>query len=127
MSKAENMQAALRRWMRAWPDADGSCIPALFAQDAVYSECYGPEYHGRAQIARWFADWNADGRVLRWDCKRLLCADGTVIAEWYFECEHGGAHSAFDGVTLADFDENGQIVCLKEFQSDVSHTCPYET
>ncbi|MEA5050708.1 MAG: nuclear transport factor 2 family protein [Oscillospiraceae bacterium] len=120
----DEKERALRRWFEAWLTNDGSCIGELFAPDAVYSECWGPVYRGRAQIARWFADWNAGGRVLAWRIGRVLCAGAGAAAEWYFECEHDG-HAAFNGVTLADFGADGKIVSLREFRSDPAHVFPY--
>ena len=86
---------------------------------------YGPEYHGLAQILRWFKDWNARGRVLEWSVKRVIEKDRTAVAEWYFKCEYDGVTDGFDGVTIADFDENGKIVKLCEFQSKAEHYYPY--
>ena len=75
-------------YFAAWLAKDASVLPSVFAHDVVYSECYGPEYHGLAQIKSWFADWNRRGTVLRWDIKNTISAANTVCAEWYFRCEY---------------------------------------
>ena len=91
----DEKERALRRWFEAWLTNDGSCIGELFAPDAVYSECWGPVYRGRAQIARWFADWNAGGRVLAWRIGRVLCAGAGAAAEWYFYLKENNNDRAY--------------------------------
>lgn len=117
-------ETMIRRYFDAWLRADGTVLPALFAENAVYSECYGPEYHGLAQIERWFKDWNAHGHVLQWTIKRILCTENTCTVEWYFACQYDGLAS-FDGVSLVDFNADGKIQKLAEFQSEAKHTFPY--
>ena len=120
------MEEQLCRYFAAWLAQDAQVVRESFAEDAVYSECYGPEYRGLAQILRWFEDWNRAGRVLRWDIKRILRHENTVVAEWHFVCDRAGTVSAFDGVTIADFDREGKrIVKLSEFQSKAEHSFPY--
>lgn len=115
------------RWFEAWLRQDAAGLEELFAPDAVYSECYGPEYHGLPQIRQWFADWNQRGRVLQWDIRRIRHCGETAVAEWYFCCDYGGNVDGFDGVSLIDFDREGKIAALREFQSKAEHCFPYET
>ncbi|MDO4357868.1 MAG: nuclear transport factor 2 family protein [Clostridia bacterium] len=119
------MEATLRRYFQAWIDQDASALEQTFARDVVYTECYGPEYLGLGQVKRWFADWQRRGRVLEWTIRRVLTRGNSVVAEWYFECEYDGVIDGFDGVTIADFDAQGKIVRLREFQSRTEHVYPY--
>lgn len=119
------MEETLRRYFQCWLDQDDGPLKDIFSNDIVYSECYGPEYRGLAQVLQWFRDWNRTGRVLRWDVKQVLACGRTAVVEWYFACDAEGQRSAFDGVTLAEFDGGGKIVSLKEFQSKAEHCCPY--
>jgi uncharacterized protein (TIGR02246 family) len=57
----------IEAYFQAWISQDESRLAEFFAPDAVYSECYGPEYRGLTQIVYWFQDWNKRGRVTRWD------------------------------------------------------------
>ena len=104
------MQQAVRAYFETWLRKDIGVVERTFSKDAVYTECYGPEYHGLEQILRWFADWNQKGTVLQWRIRRML--------------EQG--RSAFDGVSVIDFDEAGKICRLSEFQSKAEHIYPYE-
>ena len=119
------MKETLTKYFRAWVDADAGVLETTFSDDAVYTECYGPEYHGLAQIRRWFADWNQKGRVLQWDLRRTVEQGRTIVAEWYFRCLYNGKTEGFDGVTVADFDDEGRIVRLSEFRSEAEHIFPY--
>ena len=121
----DHKESSLRRWFSAWIDRDAGVIDEVFAQNIVYSECYGPEYRGLAQIHRWFADWNQKGRVLEWTIREMYCDGDALIAVWYFLCDYEGSVGGFDGVTIAKFSEEGKIVSLREYQSDSKHVFPY--
>ena len=96
------MQQIVRAYFEAWLQKDIETVKRTFSEDAVYTECYGPEYHGLGQILRWFADWNQKGTVLQWRIRRMLEQGRTVTAQWYFQCDYDGTVSAFDGVSLIE-------------------------
>ena len=121
------MEDRIRACFQSWIDRDAEAFRNAFSEDAVYSECYGPEYHGLQQLTQWFCDWNQRGRVLEWTIKRCLEQGCTAVVEWYFRSVYDGVEDAFNGVTIADFDAAGKIVCLKEFQSKAEHWYPYES
>lgn len=54
----------IKNYFQAWINNDMETIKQTFSDNIVYSECYGPEYHGLPQIIRWFNDWNKKGHVL---------------------------------------------------------------
>ena len=116
----------LRAYFRSWIDNDISVLPEIFSEDVVYTECYGPQYHGLEQLHRWFEDWNRQGRVISWDISRVMECGSTLIAEWYFRCVFGGEESGFDGVTVADFNAGGKIIRLSEYESKAEHIFPYD-
>lgn len=115
----------IKRYFDAWIKNDIEIVKETFSQNIVYSECYGPQYHGLAQIIRWFTEWNEKGRVLEWNIKRTIQKNNILVAEWYFKCNYNNHMDEFDGVTIADFDENMQITRLCEFQSKAEHYYPY--
>ena len=119
------MTEIIQKYFQAWIDVDLRTVKEIFSDDIIYSECYGPEYHGLPQIIQWFEEWNSKGRVLEWTIKQTIEHKQTIIAEWYFKCSYEGNIDGFDGVTIADFDNNGKIVLLREFQSKAEHYCPY--
>lgn len=119
------LSKVVRDYFAAWLEKNASVLPEVFARDVVYSECYGPEYRGLDQIQSWFADWNQRGTVLQWDIKNLISCGNVMCAEWYFLCEYDGNTDAFDGVSWIEFDAEGKIRALREFQSKPEHCFPY--
>ncbi len=115
----------IEAYFQAWISQDESRLPEFFAPDAVYSECYGPEYRGLTQIVRWFRDWNKRGRVTRWDILGSIRQGNSLAVEWTFGCVYDGEKSLFSGVSLIEFNEDGKIQSLKEFQSKAKHVFPY--
>ena len=119
------MERVIRRYFQAWVNPDIEAIKEIFSESIIYSECYGPEYHGLAQILQWFEDWNTRGCVLEWSIKRIMEQGKSLVAEWFFKYEYDGKTDAFDGVTIADYDDCNRIVKLCEFQSKAEHCFPY--
>ena len=121
-----NHQNILRQWFHAWLENDAGSIDHIFTDGIVYSECYGPEYHGIEQIKKWFAEWNKKGKVLEWTIKQMIQQDSILVAEWRFKCIYNDIEDEFDGVTIAEFDNDMRISKLREFQSKAEHYFPYE-
>lgn len=119
------MNEIIQEYFQAWINADVKPIKEIFCEDIIYSECYGPEYHGISQIIQWFEDWNKKGRVLEWRIKQTIIHNKTIVVEWYFKCIYEGNTDGFDGITIAVFDDNNKIASLKEFQSKANHYFPY--
>ena len=115
----------ISNYFESWINKNSSIIKNTFDLNAVYSECYGPEYHGAAVIEKWFGDWNKHGTVLAWDIKQFIHQADMTAVEWYFKCEYDGNIDEFDGVSIIEFDHENRIVNLKEFQSKIPHYYPY--
>ena len=120
------MKQIIREYFDSWIRKDIETVKKTFAQNIIYTECYGPQYHGLDQVLQWFDDWNKTGTVLEWSIKRTIEEGQTAVVEWYFKCDCNNKVSGFDGVTIADFDENKKIVRLSEFRSDCDHIYPYD-
>lgn len=119
------MEDKIHRYFDAWLKQEESGLENIFSEDVVYSECYGPEYHGRDQILRWFRDWNARGKVIAWDWKGWIRQGNRAAVEWHFACEYDGKPDAFDGVSMIEWSDSGRICALREFQSKTEHVFPY--
>lgn len=120
-------ERVVRNNFGSWLKKDVDSFSACFAEEATYSECYGPEYHGVAQLRRWFEEWNQYGAVLQWDIKQFIGVEDTVVAEWYFRCIYDGNCDGFDGVSIIVFNKENQITSVKEFQSKAEHYFPYSS
>ena len=120
------MEKIIRQYFDCWLKKDIVPLKEIFADNVIYTECYGPEYQGLDQVLRWFREWNEKGTVLKWDIKQVLAQGNILAAEWYFECNYDGAVSGVDGVTRVVFDGDGKIASLKEFESKAQHHHPYD-
>ena len=83
------MKEIIMAYFQSWLDNDAEVLKDVFAEQAVYSESYGPEYHGLSQIITWFENWNNKGKVLEWTIKRIIENDkslgsGFEIGHSYF-------------------------------------------
>lgn len=116
----------VKSYFQAWLDKNIEPLGNIFSDDIVYTECYGPEYHGLSQILKWFSAWNKNGTVLKWKIKNFIHQCAFTAVEWYFEYNYDNEISGFDGVSIVEFNENMKIVSLKEFQSKSEHNYPYE-
>lgn len=109
-----------------WLNKDPSVLESVFSESVVYSECYGPVYHGLSQLKLWFADWNKQGTVLKWDIHAFITSGNQVVCRWYFECEYIKNVDGFDGVSWFVFDDEDKIASVCEYQSTLPHVYPYE-
>lgn len=120
------MKELVEKYINAWFDINVDVIDELFANEATYSESYGPEYVGKHQIMRWYSDWNKVGRVLVWEIRHYIENGNAAIFEWYFECCYNNEVSSFDGMSVIEFNKNNKIIKVREFSSKHEHTYPYE-
>ncbi len=123
MTKQEQLVAS---YFHSWLTKDASVLKETFAEDAVYTESWGPVYYGLSQIEQWFCDWHKQGTVLKWEIKEFLSDGNRTICSWYFECNYMGEISGFDGVSWIVFNDEGKISTLDEYQSKLPHHTPYE-
>lgn len=119
-------EKVIENYFQSWINKNSQILRKTFDLNAVYSECYGPEYRGLEIIERWFTDWNKRGTVLIWDIKQFIHQDNLTAVEWYFKYEYDGVVGEFDGVSLIEFNNANYIVNLKEFQSKIPHYYPYK-
>lgn len=112
-------------YFRSWINKDNTTLSKIFDPNIIYTECYGPEYHGLDTVEKWFDDWNTRGTVLVWTIKQFIHQDSVTAVEWYFKCEYESETGAFDGVSLIEFNPDNLIVNVKEFQSKTPHCYPY--
>ena len=119
-------EEALRLWLDMWLRREDFGLEDLFAPDAVYTESWGPVYRGREAIAHWFREWLTRGRVLAWDIHRFFHAGDQTAVTWFFRCQMGGEEPVeFEGVSVAEWTEDGQIARLTEYCCEPAQYDPY--
>lgn len=119
-------EVLIQKYFKTWLEKENAIWKDIFSKDIVYSECYGPEYHGIDQLYQWFSDWNKIGTVIEWKIKGFVHQGNMTVVEWYFCCDYNHEISGFDGVSMIRFNEEKKIAELKEFQSKAEHYYPYE-
>ena len=92
----------------------------------VYTESWGPQYHGRKAVGHWFAEWNTRGRVLVWEIRQFFHKGEQTAVEWYFKNQmDSGTVEEFDGISLVQWAPDGKICALKEFGCNRNTYDPY--
>ena len=117
----------IRLWFDMWLQRQDLGISDIFSDDAVYTESWGPEYHGTAKIRLWFEEWNTRGSVLQWDIRQFFHKGDQTVVEWYFKCQMEDERTdAFDGVSLIEWTDDDRIRLLKEFGCNINNYDPYQ-
>ena len=117
----------IRLWFDMWLQKKDLGISEMFADNSVYIESWGPEYHGSEKIKLWFDEWNTRGTVLQWDIKQFFHKENKTIVEWYFKNQmKNGTVEVFDGISLIEWTSNNKILSLKEFGCNINTYDPYE-
>ena len=122
----DEREQKLRTWFEMWLRQSDEGAEALFDQDAVYIESWGPEYHGAEKIRHWFREWNTRGTVLQWDIRQFFHKDAQSVVGWYFQnAMNDGRQEIFEGMSLIRWTEEGKIAFLQEFGCNVNRYDPY--
>lgn len=120
-----NKEQIIRAYFKSWIKQDISVIKNNFAENIIYSECYGPIYRNKSEVLKWFKDWNQNVKVLLWNIKQIILAQSKAVVEWHFKCNDQSKINEFDVVSLITFNKQNQIIEVKEFKSDSKHYFPY--
>ena len=123
MKERENV---ITNYFNSWITKDEKILEKTFSQNAIYIESWGPAYRNKTQIMTWFKDWNRENAVLEWSVNAFYHTSNESICEWFFECDCGGNIDGFNGVSIITFNENSEIILLKEFQSKTPNIYPYD-
>lgn len=123
----EQRERIIRRWFEMWLRAEDCGIRDIFAPDCVYTESWGPEYHGAAQVKHWFDEWNTRGKVLQWDIKQFFHQGCQTAVQWYFKNRlQNGQSEEFEGISLIVWNKRGQIISLTEYGCNIHRYDPYQ-
>lgn len=120
-------EETIRLWFDMWLQKKDLGILKIFSENAVYTESWGPKYHGASKIKLWFDEWNTRGTVLQWDIKQYFHKENQTIVEWYFKnTMNNGKVEAFDGISLIEWTPDDKIQSLKEFGCNKNNYDPYQ-
>ena len=103
------------QYIEGWVVANREQILSTLDPACLIIESYGPTYHGREMVSRWFDSWFAPGnRVNRWEVTSFYTADEGCFFEWIFECTYAGQRYNFEGASVARV-SRGKIISLREY------------
>lgn len=123
----EAREEVIRLWFDMWLRREDFGIQDIFDRDAVYTESWGPVYHGSAAIGYWFHEWNTRGRVLVWDIRQFFHSGNQTAVTWFFQCQMGEeAPIGFEGVSVVRWTEDGKIGSLTEYCCEPEQYNPYQ-
>lgn len=77
----------IKNYFQSWLDKNIEPLENIFSDDIIYSECYGPEYHGLPQILKWFSDWNMQRSMVRNRRKRGFFREKIICCIHWFQRE----------------------------------------
>lgn len=122
----EERESRICLWFEMWLMQQDLGMEAIFAENVVYTESWGPEYHGRKAVKHWFQEWNTRGRVTTWDIKQFFHKKDQTVVEWNFKNEmKDGTVEAFEGMSLIIWTADNRIKGLKEFGCNLDRYDPY--
>lgn len=122
----QKREDTIHLWFDMWLQARDLGIEQIFAPDCLYTESWGPQYRGAAQVAYWFREWNTRGKVVRWDICQFFHKEDQTVVEWSFRNEmKDGRAEEFDGLSLIRWDGAGRISSLREFGCNTRNYDPY--
>ena len=122
----QKREDTIHLWFDMWLQARDLGIEQIFAPDCLYTESWGPQYRGAAQVAYWFREWNTRGKVVRWDIRQFFHKGDQTVVEWVFRnTVDGGRVEAFEGMSLVTWTADGRIAALKEFGCNQDRYDPY--
>lgn len=126
-TRRRHREAQVRQWFAMWlTKQDTGMVETLFAADAHYIESWGPEYHGRTNIQRWFAEWNTRGTVVQWDIGTFFHREDQAVVSWHFcAAMEDGTTQSFDGLSLLRWNDREEICFLQEFGCNQHRYDPY--
>jgi ketosteroid isomerase-like protein len=114
--------AAARRWVavweRAWPDADGDAIAALYADDAVF---YSHPFRARQAPAEYVA-WTF-GEQTAAECRfgeQVAAGDRAAVDWWAVITERDDSEQTLAGTSLLRFRADGLVVEQRDVWADES-------
>lgn len=117
----------IQSWFQMWLEKKDTGLQDIFAEDAVYIESWGPEYHEADKIKLWFEEWNTRGDVLRWDIRQFFHSGDQTVVVWCFEnAMRDRKKEAFDGMSLVKWTPDDRIALLQEFGCNKDRYDPYK-
>ena len=113
MQKIELFQQTIDAWL----NKDLEKLLNVLSEDILCTEYFGAQYQGKAEIEKWFCQWNnpVENKVKSWTVDKYYVDNGTALFTWTFRCFYEGKEGILDGISLVKF--SGNKICeIQEFE-----------
>ena len=101
----------------AWLNKDIKKLLIVLSEDILWTEYFGAQYQGKAEIEKWFCQWNnpVENKVKSWTVDKYYVDNETALFTWTFRCFYEGKEGILDGISLVKF--SGNKICeIQEFE-----------
>lgn len=123
----KNYKELIGSYFNCWLLQDETELSILFHPNCMYVESFGPCYLGLEEVITWFQNWNKYSKVLAWDIYHVYEIENIAVCEWYFKYRKENLNvEEFNGVSIVEFNEQNQIISLKEFGSALPNYLPLQ-
>ncbi|KST92551.1 hypothetical protein LMG9446_2431 [Lactococcus lactis subsp. lactis] len=113
MQKIELFQQTIDAWL----NKDIKKLLIVLSEDILWTEYFGAQYQGKAEIEKWFCQWNnpVENKVKSWTVDKYYVDNETALFTWTFRCFYEGKEGILDGISLVKF--SGNKICeIQEFE-----------
>ncbi|ADA65664.1 Hypothetical protein NCDO2118_2016 [Lactococcus lactis subsp. lactis NCDO 2118] len=94
----------------------------VLSEDILWTEYFGAQYQGKAEIEKWFCQWNnpVENKVKSWTVDKYYVDNETTLFTWTFRCFYEGKEGILDGISLVKF--SGNKICeIQEFEKNMKN------
>ena len=122
MQKIELFQQTIDAWL----NKDIKKLLIVLSEDILWTEYFGAQYQGKAEIEKWFCQWNnpVENKVKSWTVDKYYVDNETTLFTWTFQCFYEGKEGILDGISLVKFSGN-QICEIQEFEQKYEKFRPF--
>ena len=113
MQKIELFQQTIDAWLNKHIKK----LLIILSEDILWTEYFGAQYQGKAEIEKWFCQWNnpVENKVKSWAVDKYYVDNETALFTWTFRCFYEGKEGILDGISLVKF--SGNKICeIQEFE-----------
>ncbi|MGV9051910.1 nuclear transport factor 2 family protein [Lactococcus lactis] len=124
MENAENR--TFQQTIDAWLNKDIKKLLIVLSEDILWTEYFGAQYQGKAEIEKWFCQWNnpVENKVKSWTVDKYYVDNETALFTWTFRCFYEGKEGILDGISLVKF--SGNKICeIQEFEQKYEKFRPF--
>lgn len=117
----------ITRYINAWVNKDFETFKQVVHHQACVRECTGAVITSKAELHRWFTEWNrSDNQVVYWHIHYIGYDEGgnKAFVEWSFKCIYESHHYEWDGASIVSF-RDALISELNEYEMKQKKLFPY--